>query len=201
MKTNRDALLNAAVEVFHESGFDAARVSDIVARAGVSQGTFYLYFDSKQDAFTGLLDRFAVQVRATFVTVDWHAMETLADFEKQFTELYTQFFVLADRQRPEADLLLNHAPAVGGAAAEILATLMTQAELLTTQYFREGMALGYIRDINAEVLGRAVVGLIIQVANRTVVLGKQSSNLRDLASDLIQFELWGAALRPDTPSR
>ena len=43
----RTAILAAAVEAFTESGFDRTSVAQIVKRAGVAQGTFYLYFESK----------------------------------------------------------------------------------------------------------------------------------------------------------
>lgn len=43
----RAQLLKAAREVLADKGLDGARVSEIVKRAGVSQGTFYLYFSSK----------------------------------------------------------------------------------------------------------------------------------------------------------
>src|SRR5215472_17408382 len=43
----RAALLQAAREVLAEKGYEATKVSDIVARAGAAQGTFYLYFPSK----------------------------------------------------------------------------------------------------------------------------------------------------------
>ena len=43
----RAALLDAARQIFAAKGVEAARVSEIVARAGVAQGTFYLYFTSK----------------------------------------------------------------------------------------------------------------------------------------------------------
>lgn len=52
----RDRLLTAAVEVFAAKGYTATRVSDIVGQAGVAQGTFYLYFRSKQAIFEELLD-------------------------------------------------------------------------------------------------------------------------------------------------
>ncbi len=48
-------ILNAALASFAEKGFNAARVEDIAARAGVSKGTVYLYFDSKQDMFRALV--------------------------------------------------------------------------------------------------------------------------------------------------
>lgn len=43
----RAELLKIARQVFAEKGFDAATVSEIVSRAGIAQGTFYLYFPSK----------------------------------------------------------------------------------------------------------------------------------------------------------
>ena len=43
-------LVEAAKEVFEECGLPDARISDITARAGVSYGSFYHYFDSKEAA-------------------------------------------------------------------------------------------------------------------------------------------------------
>lgn len=47
----RARLLNAAKLVFEEDGFLEARISDIAERAGVSHGSFYHYFDSKEQVF------------------------------------------------------------------------------------------------------------------------------------------------------
>jgi AcrR family transcriptional regulator len=44
----RDELMAAATEVFWDKGYVDTRVADIVERAGVSHGTFYTYFDSKE---------------------------------------------------------------------------------------------------------------------------------------------------------
>jgi AcrR family transcriptional regulator len=60
-------ILNAARQVFAGQGFHAARMSDIAQAAGVSQGTLYHYFRSKDDLFMGLLfpwaERLAEAVR------------------------------------------------------------------------------------------------------------------------------------------
>lgn len=48
-------LLDAALAVFVEKGFAAARAEEIAARAGVSKGTLYLYFDSKEDLLRTLI--------------------------------------------------------------------------------------------------------------------------------------------------
>lgn len=47
----RARLLSAAKEIFEENGFLDARISDIAERAGLSHGSFYHYFDSKEQIF------------------------------------------------------------------------------------------------------------------------------------------------------
>ena len=47
----RVRLLEAAKEIFEENGFLEARISDIAERAGLSHGSFYHYFDSKEEVF------------------------------------------------------------------------------------------------------------------------------------------------------
>ena len=47
----RARLLDAAKEIFEENGFLEARISDIAKRAGLSHGSFYHYFDSKEQIF------------------------------------------------------------------------------------------------------------------------------------------------------
>jgi AcrR family transcriptional regulator len=48
-------ILDAAVAVFAEKGFAAARMEDIARRAGVTKGTIYLYFQGKEDVFKSLV--------------------------------------------------------------------------------------------------------------------------------------------------
>jgi AcrR family transcriptional regulator len=50
-KLTRSRLVLAAKEVFEEDGLFEARIADIAKRAGVSHGTFYTYFTSKQEIF------------------------------------------------------------------------------------------------------------------------------------------------------
>lgn len=53
-------LLDAAMDLFVDKGFAAARAEDIAARAGVSKATLYLYFRSKEDLLNALIaERFA----------------------------------------------------------------------------------------------------------------------------------------------
>ncbi|HEX8987911.1 MAG TPA: TetR/AcrR family transcriptional regulator [Rhodocyclaceae bacterium] len=49
-------LISAALEVFVEKGFAAARLDDVAAKAGVSKGTVYLYFESKEALFKAVIE-------------------------------------------------------------------------------------------------------------------------------------------------
>jgi AcrR family transcriptional regulator len=51
----RQAILKAALTVFAAHGFEAARLDDVAARAGVAKGTLYLYFRDKEALFEALV--------------------------------------------------------------------------------------------------------------------------------------------------
>ncbi|MEN9760986.1 MAG: Fatty acid metabolism regulator protein, partial [Pseudomonadota bacterium] len=48
-------LLDAALALFVERGFAATRLDDVAARAGVSKGTLYLYYASKDELFKAVV--------------------------------------------------------------------------------------------------------------------------------------------------
>ncbi len=52
----RKRILEAAVKVFARKGYFAARVSEIAKKAGVADGTIYLYFRNKEDILVKLFD-------------------------------------------------------------------------------------------------------------------------------------------------
>lgn len=55
-------LMAAALELFVEKGFAATRLDDVAARAGVSKGTLYLYFDSKEALFKAVIQEGIVPI-------------------------------------------------------------------------------------------------------------------------------------------
>ncbi len=55
-------LLAAALELFVEKGFVGTRLEDVAARAGVSKGTLYLYFDSKEALFKAVIQEGIVPI-------------------------------------------------------------------------------------------------------------------------------------------
>ena len=55
-------LTAAALDLFVEKGFSATRLDDVAARAGVSKGTLYLYFDSKEALFKAVVEEGIVPI-------------------------------------------------------------------------------------------------------------------------------------------
>lgn len=64
MEDRREALLQAAIGVFLRQGYQGASVKAITEAAGCATGTFYLYFPSKDDCLSALIDRLYERVLA-----------------------------------------------------------------------------------------------------------------------------------------
>ena len=61
-------LIEAALSVFSEHGFNAAKLEEIAHRAGVSKGTIYLYFPSKEELFKAVVrDIIAAQLQSAYL--------------------------------------------------------------------------------------------------------------------------------------
>lgn len=63
-EATRRKLITAAEEEFGNKGFHAASVSSITTRAGVGQGTFYLYFRTKDEVFVTLVREIGRNLRS-----------------------------------------------------------------------------------------------------------------------------------------
>ena len=99
----RTQLLQAARSVFAKKGYEEATVAEIVGRAGVAQGTFYLYFPGKEalaGAFAELLsERFAE--KATEKTARCRSFDTavarLLETAYEIAEEHRDIFLVANR--------------------------------------------------------------------------------------------------------
>ncbi len=95
-----EKILQAAIEVISEKGLDKASISDIVKKAGTAQGTFYLYFSSKnalipaiaENLLTHSLDHMKSKVDGTMSF--WTALNIMIDETFNMTELHQDIIVL-----------------------------------------------------------------------------------------------------------
>ena len=79
-----DEIVAAALEIFSEKGFAAARLDDIALRAGVSKGAIYLYFATKEDIFRAVVEQ-AVVPNLDALRDMAPKVETFADLARFFS--------------------------------------------------------------------------------------------------------------------
>jgi AcrR family transcriptional regulator len=91
----RTQLLTSARAVFSKKGYDDATVSEIVGRAGVAQGTFYLYFPGKES----LAGAFAEVMSERFAQVATEKSARSRSFETALVRVFEAAYVVADEHR------------------------------------------------------------------------------------------------------
>jgi len=77
-EARRSQILEAAFRCFAEKGFHAARMDDLVQASGLSKGSLYWHFESKEDVFLALFDALEAAVFAAWEAEAEHAHDTLA---------------------------------------------------------------------------------------------------------------------------
>jgi AcrR family transcriptional regulator len=147
----RHRLLEAAEAVFAEHGYHDASVVKLTEAAGVGQGTFYLYFASKQEVFDELVRDLNRRVR--------HAMKegssqgkTRLEAELLGFRAYFQFTA----QHPALYRIIRQAEFVSPAM------LRYHYERLSSGYveaLREATERGDIADLDPEVAAWALMGM------------------------------------------
>lgn len=79
-KKKKEALLNTAYDLFTTKGINSTSISEIVNKAGVAKGTFYLYFRDKYDIRNLLISHKSSQLFATaYKKMQGANVETLED--------------------------------------------------------------------------------------------------------------------------
>lgn len=76
-------LLEAALDLFCEKGFAAARTDEVARRAGVSKGTVYLYYPSKEELFKAV-------VRHNLSSLIAEGQELFGQFDGSTSELLSR---------------------------------------------------------------------------------------------------------------
>lgn len=83
----RDKIIQAAIQSFSQTGFDRTKVEDIAKRLGLSKGTIYLYFASKEDLFLGICEHYLKMMKVRqHSSVFSKREDLLLDAEKFYDE-------------------------------------------------------------------------------------------------------------------
>lgn len=93
----RARILESAIKLFSNRGFNTASVDDICAEAGVSKGAFYHHFESKQALFIALLDSWLQTIDSA---IEASKDKTVPETFMQITEAFPFIFESAGENLP-----------------------------------------------------------------------------------------------------
>lgn len=158
-QTSREKILQSAVQLFLGEGYEATSVNDICKHAGVSKGSFYHYFETKQVLFLSLMENWSGRVMQSVlgepITEDSNAKDVLIQMPYQFNMAFAAvprgFPMLVDFWRQAmAD------PAIWKTAVEPYRYFMG----FFMRIIETGQQDGSIRkDIDSEILARLLVAV------------------------------------------
>lgn len=155
----RDRILDAAAQLIAQGGFPALRIDELAEKAEISVGTFYLYFEGKDDLFVQLVDSFTEQLRERFRVAGegggsvverlGHLLDAYLDFVEENRRGF-QYFRDSGVVETTGGRLSSWAM---GVHAQDLRPLL-----------EEGMAAGELRPMDGDLLSHAIVGLLQHMA-------------------------------------
>lgn len=135
-ETTRRRLLTAAEHEFGDKGFHGASITSITLRAGAAQGTFYLYFRSKEEVFLTLVQDIGHQLRAQSTTAIEKATNRM-EAERLGLEAFLQFAtkhrglyrIVQESQFVDAAIYREYYEKLAEGYAEALAQAASKGEL------------------------------------------------------------------------
>lgn len=155
----RSRILEAALRLFSQSGYEAASVDDICAAAGVSKGAFYHHFPTKQAVFLQLLDNWLAGLDEQFSQARQGA-ENVAKIFMRMTASVPGIFRDADRRLP---MFLEFWAQASRDEAVWKATIAPYRRY--RDYFagliQQGIAEGVFRPVDPQAAARLVVALAV----------------------------------------
>lgn len=210
----RRHILGAAKETFAASGYQATGMADVARAAGVSYGTLYLYFDSKDDLFHALMDAEAAALRAhiarTLATVGGGeppvgtrsrvGAQPRVGAEVRLREAVRATFEFFESDKAAVRLLFRDSFAFGGRFEQHLFGIYEEfiADLRGT--LTDARERGEIVDFPPEVAAFCVGSLVGQLAHRRLTTddGLPAPVVAEL---VVRLLLDGLRPRPEDPTR
>lgn len=157
-------MLEAAEEVFGEVAYDRASVAEITRRAGVANGTFYLYFPSKRAIYGELVRQIGRDLRR-------YTAETVAGLDKRVEverRGFQAFFEFV-RGHPKMYRIVRQAEFVD---RDAFAEYYERFAEGYVQGIEQAMGTGELRRVDPEVLAWCLMGMGDLVGVHWILLGE-----------------------------
>lgn len=186
-EATRQRLLDAAEALFGSKGYHATAVGDITRRAGVGQGTFYLYFEGKERVFRELIEDLSHRLRSALHVAVAEAPDRLEAedaglraFLRFAAEHRTLYRIVFESQSIDPELFRWYYERIAVGYARALG---------------EAMDRGEVRRLDAETVAYALMGAAHFLGMRWVVWESEEVPERALET-LRSFLLEGLSPRP-----
>jgi len=153
-------LLDAALDLFVEKGFAATRSEEVVARAGVSKGTLFLYFPSKEELFKAV-------VRENMVRHQTEGAEEIARFEGP-TAALLQYLMLewwrrygATKASGISKLVMSEASNFPDLARFFQEEVVTPGHAMIRSVLQRGIERGEFRPVDMDLTVHSVLAPLL----------------------------------------
>jgi TetR/AcrR family fatty acid metabolism transcriptional regulator len=185
----RKRILQAAVKVFARKGYFAARVSEIARKAGVADGTIYLYFKSKEDILVRLFD----EVMAEQAEAVGKAVSALPTAPERLRAIAERHLRALGGNRDLAVVFQVELRQSTQFMERFTASWLGDYLALITQVIEQGQREGVLRaDLNKKVATKAFFGALDEMVTSWIIGGK-GYDLAQLADPVVDLYLRGAA--------
>lgn len=181
-------ILRVAAEIFATKGYRAASVTDIVEGAGVARGTFYHYFQSKQDIFLRLIDSYFEQLSNILENNSYRLREAVLKSGQPLNAWLqnTLDYLRFHRENPHlTSLIYREAMGVDTAFSQKVEKQVTFARKKLAEdldmLLERGLIIPCDTELAATFIAGASVGLIL-----TRILTDESCDLMHLAFELVR---------------
>ncbi len=167
----RAKLLEAAELVFAEVGYTEASIVRITDAAGVGQGTFYLYFDSKLEVFNEVVEDLNRRVRQAMTSAAVRAPNRAESERAGFRAFFT-----FTAEHPALYRIIRQAEFVSPGALRLHYTRIVDGYI---QGLREARGAGEIGSIDPTVAAWALMGIGEMIGMRWVLWGNADTDAGD----------------------
>lgn len=166
----RAEILEAALKVFSEKGYHAAKIEDIAAELGIGHGTFYRYFRNKLDIFNHVVEEVVVMITELVADINPHDAETLEDYRGQLEMIGDRLFGLF-QSNPSITRVIFY-EAFGIEDRELRERIQEVFDLIGRYielYLENGISRGYMReDLHVKETALAIGGALFEACRRVV---------------------------------
>jgi AcrR family transcriptional regulator len=184
----RAHLLQCALEVFAEKGYHQASISDIIKRAGVARGTFYLYFESKRSVFDQLLDDLFELLNSKVKRID--PSRGPAGVVAQMESNVDEVLDLMLSNRAMLRILLAEAVGLDSEFDDKLSDFYRRLALMIEESLKLGTEMKVVRKVNNQVASLCVLGSIKEVLYR-LAMGEKLPKRETLVREILGYNIRG----------